>query len=71
MQWLVFVEKPLAVICGDDWFDSDAHINVGRIFSEQRWLYSYDFFNVVDEVMQPKETCHYIENSLELFFGVV
>lgn len=71
MKWLAHVQKPLAVICGDDWFDSDAHINVSRIFSEQRWLYSCEFFDVVDEVMKPKETCHHIEDSLELFFELV
>jgi hypothetical protein len=71
MQWLAHVEKPLAVICGDDWFDSDAHIKVSRIFSEQRWLYSCNYFDIVDEVMKSKETCHYIENSLDQFFELI
>jgi hypothetical protein len=34
MNWLRLIEVPLAVIRTDDWFDSDAHINVCAIFAK-------------------------------------
>lgn len=68
MQWLFHCTRPLGIIRQDGWISSEAKLEAGKIFSEQKWLYSAQYFDLVDKIMDSKLTCLCLHETLENFF---
>lgn len=53
MKWMEYLEDPIAIIMNSVWLaPSDAHARVAQLLSDQKWLYSWKYFNVVDGIMK-------------------
>ena len=72
MKWMEYLEDPIAIIMNSIWLaPSDAHIRVAQLLADQKWLYSPQYFDVVDGIMKNQQTPKLVVRTLENFFELI
>jgi hypothetical protein len=71
MKWMWYLQDPLSIIISPSWIYHDNANIVAEVLTQQKHLYSSDFFDTVEDVFKLSTTSNCLVNTIENFFDLI